>query len=72
MKAILKFNLPEENEEFEMASQASKLYYAVSEFDNFLRNKIKHSDLTDEQYNVYESVRQELWNNLNNENISLH
>jgi hypothetical protein len=72
MEAILKFNLPEEREEFEMASQASKLYCVVSEFDNFLRSKIKHTDLSDEQYDIYESIRQELWNNLNDENISLH
>lgn len=72
MNATLTFNLPEEEEEFEMASQARKLYFAVSDFDNFLRNKIKHADLTDEQYGVYDSIRQELWNRLSDENINLH
>ena len=72
MTATLTFNLPEEREEFEMASQAHKLYYAVSDFDNFLRGKIKHADLTDEQYETYDSIRQELWNRLSDENINLH
>jgi hypothetical protein len=72
MKAVLKFNLPEEREEFEMASQSQKLFYAISEFDNFLRGKIKHADLTDEQYETYDTIRQELWNRLSDENINLH
>lgn len=72
MNATLTFNLPEEQEEFNMATQAHKLYFAISDFDNFLRNKIKHTDLTDEQYAVYDTIRQELWNRLSEENITLH
>ena len=42
MKAILKFNLPEENQEFELATKASKMYCTLWEFDQWLRSEIKY------------------------------
>jgi hypothetical protein len=71
MKATLKFNLPEEQEEFELASNAVKYSIVLSDIDNHLRSKIKHADLTDEQYKVYEEVREQLWDYLNQEGIKL-
>jgi len=71
MKAILEFNLPEENEEFESASNGWKYKSLLCEFDNFLRNKIKYEDLKDEDYEIYNNVREQLWNLLNEENLTL-
>jgi len=71
MQAQLIFNLPEEQEEFEMASNAIKYSIVLSDIDNYLRSKIKYTDLTDEQYKVYEEVREQLWNYLNEEGIKL-
>lgn len=71
MKGKLIFNLPEEREEFELASNAVKYSIVLSDIDNFLRSKIKHADLTDEQYDVYETVRTQLWEYINNEGIQL-
>lgn len=72
MKAELTFDLPEEREEFEMAANGWKLYMAISTFDNWLRGKIKHEDLTDEQYEIYDKIRQQLWDELSAENIDIH
>jgi small-conductance mechanosensitive channel len=71
MKAILKFNLPEEREEFELASNAAKYSIVLSDIDNHLRSKIKHADLTDEQYEVYEEVRKQLWEYIQDQGIQL-
>ena len=43
MKAILKFNLPEDNQEFELAAKASKMYCTLWEFDQWLRGEIKYN-----------------------------
>ena len=44
MKAILIFNLPEDNQEFELATKASKMYCTLWELDNWLRQEIKYKD----------------------------
>lgn len=72
MKAILKFNLPEEQEEFEIANNGWKFRSALSEYDNYLRGKIKYDEsLTNEQYKVYDEVRTKLWEILNEDQLTL-
>lgn len=67
-KAILEFNLPEENEEFELAKNGARLSYAIDDFDNWLRSELKYNDkLTEAEYNVYELVRSNLHEHLSNE-----
>jgi hypothetical protein len=44
MKAILEFNLPEENQEFELHTKASKMYCTLWELDQWLRGEIKYKD----------------------------
>ena len=46
MKATLEFTLPEENEEYEIAANASKMYCALSDFKAYLRNKCKYEEGT--------------------------
>jgi hypothetical protein len=42
MKAILKFNLPEEQEEFLMAQQGREYYLLIQDLFSELRSKMKH------------------------------
>jgi len=42
MEGILKFNLPEEQQEFETACKASKWYSVVWELDQWLRAEAKY------------------------------
>jgi hypothetical protein len=44
MKASIEFQLPEENDDFKMASQAAAFQSAVWEFDQWLRSISKHGD----------------------------
>lgn len=71
MKAILKFNLPEENHEFLNAIQGSDMRYVLSNFDEWLRRKVKYEDLNDDQYQVYQGCRDHLRTLLYEENIDL-
>ena len=43
MKATLKFNLPDEQIEFNMAVQAPKMRYVLWEMDQWLRGQTKHA-----------------------------
>ena len=71
MKAILKFNLPEENHEFLNATQGAKMRSVLWEFDQWLRSKVKYEDLNDDQYQVYQGCRDHLRTLLYEDNIDL-
>ena len=57
MEAILKFNLPEDNEEFAIATKAMDWSLLVLHIDQFIRNKIKYDQDRD---GVLQLVRNEL------------
>ena len=61
MKAILEFNLPEDQIDFDLAVKGTKYYSALWEMDQWLRSQIKYNDnLTDEQHDVYQKCRDQL------------
>ena len=43
MKAILEFNLPEDKENFDFATNGINYYSALVEFDNWLRSEYKYN-----------------------------
>ena len=58
MEAILKFNLPEEQVEFNLAVNGNKWSYMAWKVDQELRSKIKYSEsITEEQRDIYQEVR---------------
>ncbi len=57
MEAILKFNLPEDKEEFDTASKAMDWALLVWDIDQFIRNKIKYEQDRD---GALQLVRNEL------------
>jgi|694.fasta_scaffold02549_52 hypothetical protein len=60
MKAIFEFNLPEDQEEFEIYRNSTRLYIAVEDFKNWLRSEIKHGEKPDKEREIYEYVRDKL------------
>lgn len=73
MKAILEFNLPEDNQEFQLASSAMKFWSVVYELDQDLRTKTKYApdSLPQDKYDAYQEVRDMLRELMSNNNISL-
>lgn len=71
MKAILKYNLPEETYEFNNAINGFKLRTILEDVDTYLRNKLKYEHLTEDQDDAYQDVREYLHNLLDEENIRL-
>lgn len=72
MEAILKFNLPDEQDDFRFAVEGTKWYLVVHTFDQYLRSRIKYNDnLSDEEYELLEKVREELYSTINENQLSL-
>ena len=57
MKAILEFNLPEDKEEFDVASRGMDWALLAWDMDQFIRNKIKYEQDSD---GVLQLVRDKL------------
>ena len=72
MKAILKYDLPEEVTEFEMACNAEYMHLVLWELDQWLRSNTKYApDGTHEEaYTAYELTRDKLNQLMNQYNIS--
>ena len=63
MEAILKFNLPEDHIEFEMAVNGSKMHSVLWEMDQWLRAQYKYmpdDDYSKDKYDTFEKCRDQL------------
>jgi len=71
MKAILKFDLPEEQNEFEMASNAFKWYSVAWDMDQYLRSQTKYApdSMPEETYKAFSDAREKLHQILNQNNV---
>jgi hypothetical protein len=74
MKAILEFDLPEEQEEFDVANNGWKFKSAIWEIDNKLRSILKYEQdsHTEQELYCYEEIRSFLHNTLKDKNIDLY
>ena len=72
MKAILKFNLPEEDHEFQMATQGSNFHSVLWDMDQYLRAKIKYAsdDMSDDTLKAFEKSRSQLHELMGDYNVS--
>jgi len=69
MEAILKFNLPEESEDFEYAMNGVKYKIVIDDFMNHLRSKLKYEDLSPELHDEIDKLRDTLVSLLHERNI---
>jgi len=62
MKAILEFNLPEDQNEFEMVNNASKTYSVIWNLQQWLRSQTKHppDSMSNDTYTTFEKCREKL------------
>lgn len=70
MEAILKFNLPEEQIEFNLAVNGSSWAHVAWSIDQELRGKIKYSEsITEEQRETYQEIRDMLYRVMAEQNV---
>lgn len=72
MKAILEFNLPDDKQDFDLATRASAFWYVLYQLDQDLRSKTKYAsdDLPQDKYDAYEEMRDKLHELMSENNIS--
>jgi hypothetical protein len=62
MIAILKFKLPEDQEDFESALKGSEYYCKLLELQNEIRKELKYNEkLSDESIEILERLRELAW-----------
>ena len=72
MEAILKFNLPEEASDFELAVNAAKIYCILWDLNQWLRTNIKYppDNISNDTYQAYERCREQLHLLMSDNNIN--
>ena len=73
MKAILEFNLPDDDQEYDLANNAMRFWNVLWELDQELRANTKYApdDMTDEDYDAYQKIRDKLYELMRENNVSL-
>lgn len=72
MKAILEFDLPDEQYEFDRAVEGRRWqWFAHSLMEYIKKEKKWNDDLTDEQYEMLERMEKKFWELIEEERLSL-
>jgi len=69
MKAILEFDLPEDNIDFKAAINGHNYKSAIWEYDQWLRSEMKYGELDEKIYEAYDTCRKKLRNILEEDNL---
>ncbi len=69
MKAVLEFDLPEDNWEFQAAINGGNYKSAIWNYDQWLRSEMKYSELDKKTYEAYDTCRKKLRNILEEDNL---
>ena len=73
MRAILEFNLPEDDREYRMAIDGQKYVSTLEDIANLLRNRIKYEseNMTEKEFAVYEFIYDKFYDILRENKISI-
>ena len=73
MQAKLIFNLPEDKQDFDFATQGSNWWNVCWEMDQWLRGQTKHApdDMSDDTYKALEECREKLREIISENNLYL-
>ena len=71
MKAILEFNLPEDQNEFEYATKGSEMFLILWNVKQEYRKLMKYNDLTEVEYKLIEDLNNKLFEDLQHYGINL-
>ena len=56
-RAILSFELPEDQNEYKMCNMSADMWDTLYDVDNFLRSRLKHADMSEDAQKLAEEVR---------------
>jgi len=72
MKAILEYNLPDDQHEFDMAVESGRMYSALWDISQEIRTLWKYEELSEEEWNMVERIRDKFYEILNDNHIELN
>lgn len=72
MKAILKYDLPDDETEFQWAMQSKGMFAVIWEMDQWLRSNIKYApdNMSAERYSAYQDTRDYLHKIMTENNVN--
>jgi hypothetical protein len=71
-KAILEFDLPEEEAEFQYACNGMHWYLIVDHVLQYIRQKIKYDDnLSNETIDILEDLRENIWSEISGRGLKV-
>ena len=71
MKAIIEFNLPEDQAEHYCAIKGADMLNVLWELKTELRSMLKYGELPDKQYEIVEKIQDFLLGSLNDNDVNL-
>ena len=71
MKAIIEYNLPEDQFEFDNAVKSNKMWHALNEIKDELRRIYKYEDLKENGFEMVERIREKFFEILQENEINL-
>jgi len=71
MKATLKYNLPDDQFEFDSAVKSNKMFFALTEIKDELRSIWKYEELKENQFEMVERIREKFFEILQENEINL-
>jgi hypothetical protein len=72
MKAIIEFNLPEDQHEYDLVVSASQMYNALWDISQELRTLWKYSELDEKEWDMVERIRNKFFDILNDNEININ
>lgn len=70
-KATLEFDLPEEKPEYDLMNNASNFFGALFDLGEYLRSRLKYTELSEAEVEIYENMREEFYSILENNLVTL-
>lgn len=73
MKATIEFELPEDEEQYEIANNAGKMYMALWDIKQLFRSTLKYNPtgLNEEELKQWEAMREEFFEILDNNDLNI-
>ena len=71
MKAILEFQLPEDQADFDLAIQGGNMYSALWDISKELRTLYKYEELDEKEWKMVEKIRDKFYEILDENQIKL-
>ena len=72
MKAIIEFNFPDDQMEYDLMLQASNMFMALNQIKDELRHITKHGDVTPTESDIYYKVMDRFYDILDENNVNLN